>query len=85
MRTTITIDVDNAEEIERLIALEKSGRSFKKVVNHLLRLGIRTLKAAEPGEYKVQVLDLQFRPGVDSRSLNRAAQELEEDIEVHKL
>ena len=84
MRTTITIEVDNAEEIERLLASEKSGRAMKKVINHLLRLGLRALKQDEPPAYEIEVLDVQFRPGWDLGSLNRIAQEMEEADDVRK-
>lgn len=39
MRTTLTLDEDVAKLLEK--ELQRSGKPFKQVVNHFLRLGLR--------------------------------------------
>lgn len=63
MRTTLTLDKDVAAELKS--AVRRSGRSFKAVVNDLLR---RALNAREPPvkrqRFVVHARDLGLRPGL---------------------
>ena len=58
MRTTLTLDEDNAVQRERL--RREGGRSFKELVNRALREGLKALAAPQktPRDYKLPVLDL---------------------------
>ena len=86
MRTTISIDPDNAAAIRRLVAEQGSGRVLKKVINDLLRLGIRNKQEAdEKPVYEVEVLPVRFKEGIDLTSLNRLAVELEDEAAIHAL
>lgn len=61
MRTTLTLD----DDVARLLNQEsrKSGASFKKVVNHFLRLGL-TAKPPARKPFKVKPWNLQPPPGL---------------------
>ena len=48
MRTTLTLDPDIAQQIERL--RQSSGRSLKQVVNDLLREGLARRLDDRPGD-----------------------------------
>lgn len=60
MRTTLTLDDDVVKLLER--ELRNSGSSFKKVVNHFLRLGLTTKQPARK-PFKVKPWNLQVPPG----------------------
>ena len=65
MRTTLTIDDDVAEALQR--EQRRSHDSFKDVVNRALRAGLSL--GAEPAQrlppFKVEAKACGFRPGVD--------------------
>lgn len=76
MRTTLTIDDDLAESIERLRQERQVG--FRQVVNDLLRNGLQaeqTRPAARP--YAGPTFRSGLRPGIDPGRLNQLADELE--------
>ena len=78
MRTTLTIEPDIAIEIEK--RRRAPGNSLKRVVNGLLRRGLRAEAEAPPPEpYRSETFDLHFRPGVDPMKLNQLVDELEVD------
>ena len=75
MRTTLTLDDDNAAQLERLRRDE--GRSFKELVNRALREGLKVLAAPQkaPKAYQLPTLDLgRCRVG----SLDNVAEVLEQ-------
>ncbi len=78
MRTTLTLDPD----VERLVGDEvhRTRRPFKQVVNDAIRRGLAPRLADEPEKpYRVKVHRTKLRPGIDPTSLNRLADELEDE------
>jgi hypothetical protein len=62
--TTITLDEDVAERLKREV--RRSGRSFKEIVNELLRLGLTIRRQRKPGRsFTVRARPLGLRPGLD--------------------
>jgi hypothetical protein len=55
VRTTLTLDDDVAKLLDKEI--RRSGDSFKRVVNHFLRLGL-TVKPAPRKTFKVTPINL---------------------------
>lgn len=86
MRTTLTVDDDTAAELQRIAA--STRRSFKSVVNELLRRGLaagpRPLVSATP--FVVKAKACGFLPGIDPLKLNQLTDELESDdfVERHR-
>lgn len=83
MRTTLTLDPD----VESLISEEahRTRLPFKQVVNDAIRRGLRPRLADEPEErYRVTVHTTRLRAGVDHASLNRLADELEDEAVLEK-
>ena len=77
MRTTLTLEDDVAEKLRELA--QRSGRSFKDVVNDALRRGLSTgAKPLEkPTAFKVRPRASGFRAGIDIGKLNQLADDLE--------
>lgn len=83
MRTTLTIEPDVAVEIEE--RRRTTGSSLKRVVNGLLRKGLRAeAEAPPPQPYRSETFDLHFRPGIDPLKLNQLVDELEVDAFLEK-
>jgi len=59
VRTTLTLDDDVAKLLEK--ETKRSGNSFKKVVNHFLRLGLTTKPPARK-PFKVKPWNLGLPP-----------------------
>jgi len=77
MRTTLTIDPDNAEQLRKLA--HRSRLPFKRVVNDALRLGLRGENAgeAEP-PFVVKASPMRLKAGVDPARLSQ----FEADLDV---
>lgn len=78
MRTTLTLDDDLAAELNRTARL--SGRSFKEVVNAVIRQGLSAgaqPSAAEDRPFVVQPQACGLRPGIDPMRLNQLLDQLE--------
>jgi hypothetical protein len=77
MRTTLTIDPDNAERLRKLA--HRSRLPFKRVLNDALRLGLRgkTLGEAEP-PFVVKASPMRLKAGVDPMRLSQ----FEADLDV---
>jgi hypothetical protein len=77
MRTTLTLDDELVREIQRIA--RHSGRSFKEVVNSMLRRGLSTGEKPEASlpPFRVEAKARGFRAGVDVYRLNQANDELE--------
>ena len=83
MRTTLTIEPDVAIEIER--RRRASGDSLKRVVNGLLRKGVRAEAETEVlPPYRTPTFDLELRPGIDETKLNQLVDELEIEAYIEK-
>ena len=76
MRTTLTLDDDLAVRLQRLA--RTSERSFKELVNDLLRRGLAAGERPHRrgDRFVVQPKACGFRPGVDLLKLNQLADEL---------
>ena len=78
MRTTLTIEDDLAAKIEELRC--RQGLSLKRVVNALLREGLRSQdRPPRAKKYRTKTHRLQMRPGFDAAKLNQLVDELEAD------
>ena len=77
MRTTLTLDDDVAEKLHRLA--QRSGRSFKGVVNETLRRGLSTgiKPAGKHPRFNVRAHASGFRAGVDIGKLNQLVDDLD--------
>ena len=77
MRTTLTLDDDLAAALKE--RARTTGRSFKDVVNDVVRSGLA--QGAGPftsaDRFRVEAKARGFRPGVDPRRLNQLVDELE--------
>ena len=83
MRTTLTIESDIAIEIEK--RRQAPGASMKRVINGLLRKGLRAeAETPPPAPYRSETFDLNFRAGIDPLKLNQLVDELEVDAFVEK-
>lgn len=83
MRTTLTIEPDVAIEIER--RRRASGHSLKRVVNSLLRKGVRAeVETVALPPYRTPTFDLELRPGIDETKLNQLVDELEIETFIEK-
>ena len=77
MRTTLTIDDDLATALKALA--RDSGKTFKAVVNEVMRRGLMTGEKPEPDRepFIVESVRCGFLPGVDPLKLNQLVDELE--------
>ena len=79
MRTTLTIDDDVATALKALA--RNSGKTFKAVVNEVMRKGLVTgenpVTDREP--FRVESVRCGFLPGIDPMKLNQLVDELEVD------
>lgn len=78
MRTTLTLDDENADRLKEMSA--RTRRPFKQVVNDVLRRGLDSLSVEESqAPYKVKARPMRLRSGIDPMKL--AQLESEWDIE----
>ena len=77
MRTTLTIDDDLAAELKA--RARSTGKSFKAVVNEVMRSGLMTGEKPVPSRepFRVASAPRGFLPGVDPLKLNQLVDELE--------
>ena len=70
MRTTLTIDPDNAERLRKLA--HRSRLPFKRVLNDALRLGLRggTMGEADP-PFVVKARPMRLKAGVDPMRISQ--------------
>ena len=68
MRTTLTLEIDVAQKLEQL-SRKEPGKSFKKIVNETLRLGLEAAKrqadAPTAKPFRVRARSLGLRPGLN--------------------
>jgi hypothetical protein len=84
MRTTLTLEPD----VEKMLREEvhRQRRPFKEIVNEALRRGLTNAGQREPrGRFRVRPHQTSLRPGIDSGSLNRLADELEDESVAERL
>ena len=79
MRTTLTIDDDVATALKALA--HNSGKTFKAVVNEVMRRGLMTGEKPVPDRepFRVESVRRGFLPGIDPLKLNQLVDELEAD------
>ena len=78
MRITLTIDDDLAEQIRELA--QSHGHSQKRVINGLLREGLKSRQRGLLGETCLtKSYKLSTRPGLDPEKLNQLVDELEDE------
>ena len=79
MRTTLTLDDDIAASLKTLA--RDTGRSFKAVVNDVIRHGLLTGEKpfAQREPFRVASAARGFLPGIDPLKLNQLVDELEVD------
>ena len=79
MRTTLTIDDDIATALKALA--RNSGKTFKAVVNEVIRQGLMTGDKPVPEREPFRVASARrgFLPGIDPLKLNQLVDELEVD------
>jgi hypothetical protein len=84
MRTTLTLDRDVAERIER--ERRRTGKSLKAAVNDALRLGLGLAgKPPRVSRFRVRPHAFGFKPGIDLDRLNQLVDELEVEAAAPKL
>jgi len=84
MRTTLTLDRDVAERLEK--EMRRTGRGLKATVNDALRRGLRMVgKPLRPSRFEVQAHAFGVRPGIDLDRMNQLVDELEAADEARKL
>ena len=70
MRTTLTIDPDNAERLRKLA--HRSRLPFKRVLNDVLRLGLRGENMGEPEPpFVVEASPMRLKAGIDPMRLSQ--------------
>lgn len=79
MRTTLTIDDDVATALKALA--RNSGKTFKAVVNEVMRRGLTTGEkpASDREAFRVASARRGFLPGIDPLKLNQLVDDLEVD------
>lgn len=76
MRTTLTIEDEVAQSIERLRTRERM--SFREAVNRLLKAGLQAVESKPASRsYRSRTFDMGLQPGIDPNRLNQLADELE--------
>lgn len=73
MRTTVTLDDDVAAKLKERI--RRSGESFKKALNEVLRLGLNVSRTVKRRPFRVEARALHLRPGM---ALDNIAELLEQ-------
>jgi hypothetical protein len=77
MRTTLTLDADVAQMLDE--EAHRLRRPFKQVVNDAIRRGLAPRTGPAVGRYRVRPHKTSLRPGIDGGSLNKLADELEDE------
>ncbi len=76
MRTTLTLDDDVAARLKE--ETRRTGGSFKRTVNDLLRLGLDLRSRPRPARpFVVRARDLGARPGFDLDNVAELLEQLE--------
>jgi hypothetical protein len=81
MRTTMTIDDDLADSIERL--RDRENLSFRAAVEQLLRAGLRATESKPKSRpYCGKTFNMGLQQGIDPNRFNQLVDEL--DVEEYK-
>lgn len=83
MRTTLTLEPDVAEQLERIA--RSSGKSIKSTVNEALRIGLgMTNKPVKPPTFRIGAFVNGLQPGIDPDKMNQLLDQLEAEDRVRK-
>ena len=83
MRTTLTLEPDVAEQLER--AARGSGKGIKATVNEALRIGLGMLgKPTAPPKFRIRSFVNGLQPGIDPDRMNQLADQLEAEEVARK-
>lgn len=74
-RTTLTLEEDVAARVQT--EARRSGRSFKQVVNELLRFALNARRAGGRTHFQVSPRDLGLRPGLAYDDIGGLLEEIE--------
>ncbi|HEX7705175.1 MAG TPA: ribbon-helix-helix protein, CopG family [Thermoanaerobaculia bacterium] len=79
MRTTLTIDDDLLEELQK--RAKDSNKSLKVTVNEVIRRGLSAGQPITPAAkpFKVEARSCGFQPGIDPAKLHQLLDDLETD------
>lgn len=72
MKTTLTIDDNIAEQIEEIV--HRSGKSFKAVVNDILRAGVENSRIADTAARPYRLAPVAMGDVIDPCDLDKALQ-----------
>jgi hypothetical protein len=76
MRTTLTLDPDVAERLER--AVRGGGKGLKATVNEALRIGLGiTGKPVTPPRFRIRAFVDGLQPGINPDRMTQVLDELE--------
>lgn len=83
MRTTLTLDDDVADSIERL--RERENLSFRAAVDRLLRAGLQVSQSKSTSRpYCGKTYHMGLQPGIDPNRFNQLVDELEVEEFIQK-
>lgn len=84
MRTTLTLDRDVAEGLQK--EMRRTGKGLKATLNDALRRGLRTgARPVRPARFEVEPHAFGFKPGIDLDRINQLVDELEAEEGARKL
>lgn len=84
MRTTLTLDRDVAERLEK--EMRRTGRGLKATINDALRRGLRMGgKPPRPPRFEVRPHAFGVKPGIDLDRMNQLVDELEAEEAARKI
>lgn len=84
MRTTVTLDRDVAEGLDK--EMRRSRRGLKATINEALRRGLRLgTRPPKRSPFKVRPQALGVKPGIDLDRVNQLVDELDTEERVRKL
>ena len=76
MRTTLTIDDDIVAKLKD--EMKRSGRSFREIVNDMLRTGLSLRQRPQkPKKFKVRARNLGLRPGLNYDNIGELLDQIE--------
>ncbi len=84
MRTTVTLDRDVAQGLEK--EMRRSRRGLKATINEALRRGLRLgTRPPKLPPFEVRPQALGVKPGIDLDRMNQLVDELDAEERVRKL
>jgi hypothetical protein len=84
MRTTLTLEPDVARLIDE--EARRQRKPIKQIVNEALRRGLSPdARRATQKRYRVRPHVTRLCPGIDAGSLNRLADELEDEAVIERM